>query len=56
MWITLEQSWVGLLSEMEGMASPIYKINLEKSKFGTNLEAGPITIYIYIYIYFSFFK
>ena len=40
-WITLEQSLVGLLSEMEGMASPIYKINLDKSKFGTNLEAGP---------------
>ena len=47
MWKTLEQSWVGLLSEMEGMASPIYKINLEKSKFGTNLEAGPITYFFF---------
>ena len=36
---------MGLLSEMEGMASPIYKINLDKSKFGTNLEAGPITYF-----------
>ena len=46
-WITLEQSWVGLLSEMEGMASPIYKINLEKSKFGTNLEAGPNHLFFF---------
>ena len=39
---------MGLLSEMEGMASPIYKINLEKFKFGTNLKAGPITYFFYL--------
>ena len=50
MWTSLEQRWVGLLSEMEGMASQIYEIKFREVQIWNKFGGGPNHLFFFIKI------